>query len=174
MSNIKDLFELTKELSLLYVEDDKVLQEEMANVFKDLFKKVYTADDGVKGLELYQNFHEKNGHHFDLVITDINMPHMNGIELCENITGINQDQVIIVVSAHNESEYLFKLINLGITYFILKPVNMDKLINILKKTAKVIQTDQRARLEQEKILSENSDLTMANEELEQQVRAEMY
>ncbi|MDH5465075.1 MAG: ATP-binding protein, partial [Thiovulaceae bacterium] len=50
----------------------------------------------------------------------------------------------------------------------------DKLINILKKTAKVIQTDQRARLEQEKILSENSDLTMANEELEQQVRAEMY
>ena len=125
----QELKKLTTNLKVLYVEDDKDLRESSAKMFSQFFDSIDTAEDGQVGLRLY----EKNT--YDLVITDIIMPHMNGIEMIEKIKTINPTQAIIVTSAHNDSDSLFKLIELGVDKFLLKPMGLRQLIDALIQTA---------------------------------------
>lgn len=125
MYTAKQLIVYTKKLNVLYVEDDDKLREEMSSLFKLFFKEIDTACDGVEGLEKYNNSS------FDIVITDINMPHMNGIEMITHIKEINPEQKIVAVSAHNESDILIQLIKAGISSFILKPILQNEVINTL-------------------------------------------
>ena len=123
--NVVKLKQYASEFSVLYVEDDDVIQSQTKDFLARFFPKITTADDGEAGLELY-----KNGH-YDIVITDINMPKMNGIEMIEAILDINPNQVILVTSAHNDSESLLKLINLNVMHFVLKPFNNKQFIIML-------------------------------------------
>lgn len=120
-----------KDLNLLYVEDDKELCERTKEVFENLFKSVDTAYNGQEGLDKYINHQNANGSPYDLVITDINMPIMNGIDLCKKILKQNHDQPIIIVSAHNESTYLYEAIEMGISSFITKPISSEHLMQAL-------------------------------------------
>ncbi len=130
----KTLFLKTKDLSILLVEDYEPLRNDMAKMFEDIFKKVVVAKNGKEALDLYKKSDKK----FDIIITDIQMPIMDGIELCQEILNINLNQQIIVLSAHTESEYLLKLINLGIAQFITKPIEYDELIDTLAHVTKKI------------------------------------
>jgi len=132
--NYKTLFLKTKDLSLLLVEDYEPLRTDMAELFRDLFKKVVIAENGQEALDLYKDSDQK----FDIIITDIQMPIMNGIELCQEVLEINPDQQIIVLSAYTESEYLLKLINLGIAQFITKPIEYNELTDTLSRVIKKI------------------------------------
>lgn len=123
--NAKDLKDITSELTLLYVEDDEKLRTETAKLFGHLFKSVATAENGKLGLE------KLGESEFDLVITDINMPVMDGVTFSKNIRETNQKQPIIITSAHDESGYLLELINIGIDRFILKPLEMSQMIAAL-------------------------------------------
>jgi len=125
MRTIKDLHKFSHNLSVLYVEDDKDLREESTTLFKMLFKNIDTAEDGQIGLNKY------NQNSYDLVISDVNMPNMNGIELCKKIKEINPEQKISIISAHDESSILIDLIKVGADGFILKPMHMDDLIAAL-------------------------------------------
>jgi len=122
MQTIKDLHKYSKNLNVLYVEDDHDLREETNTLFQMLFKKIDTAEDGQVGLDKY------NQNSYDLVITDVNMPNMNGIDMCKNIKEVNPEQKISVVSAHDESSILMDLIKAGADGFILKPMHMDDLV----------------------------------------------
>ncbi|MDF1881532.1 response regulator [Sulfurimonas sp. MAG313] len=122
MYTIKDLHKYSKNLNILYVEDDKDLREETTTLFKMLFKEIDTAEDGQIGLDKYNN------NFYDLIISDVNMPNMNGIEMCKKIKEINPEQKISIVSAHDESSILMDLIKAGANGFILKPMHMDDLI----------------------------------------------
>jgi len=127
----KTLFAQTKECSLLLVEDYEPLRDDMAEVLEDLFSTVAVASNGVEALGLYDEYRAEHHRTFDVVITDIQMPLMNGVDLCEILRERNAEQQIIVLSAHTDSEYLLRLINLGIAQFINKPIQHDRLLDTL-------------------------------------------
>lgn len=122
MLTIKDLHKYSKNLNVLYVEDDKALRNETETLFKMLFKTIDTAEDGLDALNKY------NDKLYDLIISDVNMPNMNGIDMCKHIKEINAEQKVTIVSAHDQSDILMNLIKAGADGFILKPMHMDDLI----------------------------------------------
>jgi two-component system, sensor histidine kinase and response regulator len=138
MYDFKDIYQYSKSLCVLYVEDDVHLLTETKDLLEDFFDCVKTAVDGVDGLEKYKEFKKEKNRFFDLIITDINMPRMDGMELIKNIMGINPEQSIIVVSAYNESERLIQLIQEGIANFVMKPIASQQLMQILYKTCKSV------------------------------------
>jgi len=134
----RTLFSKTKDLSLLLVEDYEPLRNDMAEMLDDLFKTVTVASNGSEALSLYQEHYVTHTKGFDLIITDIQMPVMNGVELSEALLEIKIDQQIIVLSAHTDTDYLLRLINLGIAQFITKPIDHKKLIDTLCHVSKKI------------------------------------
>ncbi len=122
---VKELEKYSKKLRVLYVEDEDAVRFEMADYLSDFFGQVETAKNGLEGLNKYR----ADTH--DIVISDIKMPVMNGIDMVKEIKKLNNGQYIIVISAYSESEYLIQLINEGIYRFILKPIDHRVLLNLL-------------------------------------------
>lgn len=133
MTNIKTLRELSQEYTLLYIEDDKDLRNSTVEIFEGLFKYTAWAEDGVSGLDTYTQYFDKHGKYFDLIVTDIQMPNMNGIELIKEIALVNKKQNIVVVSAYDDKKYLLDLLNLGVSGFIQKPLNAHQITETLFK-----------------------------------------
>ena len=125
MINIKTLRSLASEFSVLYVEDDTGLSKIMNRYFEKIFKKVDNAENGKIGYDLY-----KQGH-YDLVITDIEMPVMNGLEMIAKIKEINKNQECIIISAYTETNYFIDSIKLGISGYIIKPISNDQIVQVL-------------------------------------------
>lgn len=157
MYSAKDLRQYTKHLTILYVEDDKNLRENTIFLFEPFFKEIDAACDGQEGLDLYNN------KQYDLVITDINMPRMNGIEMISKIKEINTEQKIVAISAHNESDILIDLIKAGINSFILKPIIQNEVINTLYPICR----DAYTQILNIELVNE---LNGKNEELEKQLK----
>ena len=129
--NTKNLFEQTKKLSLLIVEDYAPLREELLDIMSNYFDYCEVATDGQKGLDHYSAYHDKHGTYFDLILTDIKMPELSGVAMIETIYQYNESQSIIVLSAHNEAHYLMDLVNLGIEQFITKPLKHEQILSTL-------------------------------------------
>ncbi len=139
MINSKELLEYTKNLSILFVEDHDELRTSTDSILKNFFKTVTSAENGQEALKSYLNYTQENdGKFYDIVLTDIKMPKMDGVELTKHIYEINPSQALIVLSAFDESKYLLPLINLGIEQFLKKPLDFQELLKILLKTSKKI------------------------------------
>jgi len=131
MIDYDKVYNVTKNFTILYVEDDISFLKETKRVFGELFYQVDTARDGKEGLKKYKEYLNANKTPYDMVITDISMPYMNGIELSKEIYKIDKNQSIIVISAHDESKYLLELLNMGIEQFLIKPIDFDILLTVL-------------------------------------------
>ncbi|PHR58877.1 MAG: hypothetical protein COA44_01665 [Arcobacter sp.] len=166
MDLIKDLHAISSRLNLLYIEDDEQLRVQMTGIFQELFNEVDTGENGIVGLNLYTNRLKQRQKPYDIVITDINMPEMNGIELIEAIYQTNPLQPIIVVSAHNESEYLLELLYLGIDSFLIKPVKHNALVSTLYKVTKSIENERLVNKHYKEIEELNTQLSFKSLELE--------
>jgi len=138
----KTVQKFTKELKVLYVEDDEGIRESTTELFKQFFDSVDVAEDGKQGLAAYTQYFKDNAKFYDFVITDINMPYMNGIEMITEINKHNRKQTIIITSAHDDAAYLIPLIELGVESFILKPFKMTSLLNVFFKNAQQV-TDRK-------------------------------
>ena len=123
--NVIKLKEYASVCSVLYVEDDELIREQTKDFLKRFFPDVDTAVDGQDGLTKYD---QKD---YDIIISDINMPNLNGIEMIEAIKEINYEQHIVVTSAYNDSEHLQKLINLNIDKFVEKPFNNKQFLYVI-------------------------------------------
>ena len=164
--NFKRLFPYTKYLHLLYVEDDREIVEQSLELFKMFFATVTVCEDGQKGLEAYEySMHAKN-RSFDIVITNLNMPNLNGLGMIEQILNFNPIQRILVVSAQDESDMLLKLINLGINNFLLKPMQEKQLLEALYKISYNIHNEKIS-------LRYNKEMSALNEYLELEVKKEL-
>ena len=124
MSLITELKNVGEDFTILYVEDENDLRDSIYSYLKKIFKYVDTASDGKEGLQKYQN------DSYDIVISDILMPHMNGLEMSKEIKKLNDEQEIIIVSAYSEAEYFYKAIEIGINAYIIKPINYEQLNKI--------------------------------------------
>ena len=122
------VYELCRDLEILHIEDDMNFLKETSELFSEFFKKVDCAYDGEEGLQKYMNYYKSHEKYYDIVISDISIPKQDGIDLIKEIYKINKDQNIIILSAHNNNENLFKLVNIGIEQFLLKPLDMKKVL----------------------------------------------
>jgi diguanylate cyclase (GGDEF)-like protein len=119
-----------KEITVLYAEDEESLRSITTNILGNFVKKLIVAEDGQQGLE----FFKKNSDEIDMVITDINMPNMNGLDMAKEIKVINANMPVILTTAFSNTEYLLKAIDLGIDKYVLKPVDIKKLIEVISKS----------------------------------------
>ena len=154
----------TKDLNILYVEDDIELQTQTQEFFDVLFKKTSVASNGEEALDMYKE------NSYDLVISDVKMPKMDGIELSSKIRELNPNQCIIIVSAYNDPEYLLKFINMNIRYFMQKPVEVDNMLETLYYTAKSIINEKMVEEYRTDLEHSNKELLEKNNELESLVR----
>jgi len=133
MVNYQLLAEQTQGLSLLIAEDYAPLRNELEEVMSDFFDKVIATSNGAEALTHYYDYYQIHKKGFDLVISDIQMPSMDGINLTKSIRKLDKNQQIIILSAHTDREYLLELINLGVSQFIVKPIDYDELLLMLSK-----------------------------------------
>ncbi|TAN42512.1 MAG: response regulator [Nitrospirae bacterium] len=119
-------------LSVLYVEDDPETQKIIADILKRRFSELYLASNGSEGLLAYEQ------HRPDIVVTDIRMPEMGGIEMAGKIMEINNDARIILTTAHSDTEYLIDAINIGVGQYVLKPIDTNALITAMTKCARTL------------------------------------
>jgi len=119
----------TNDLTLLYVEDDAALREQFIRVLKPRFRELYAAEDGKQALELYAE------HSPDMMIVDINLPYIDGLEVIEKIRKSNENMPIVVMSAYSDQEKLFKAVKLGLSDYLIKPVPLKKLFTVLDSMA---------------------------------------
>lgn len=134
--NFTILKQLSQDFSLLYVEDDQTLRNKTAVLFKNLFKQVDIAQDGKEGLDLYNEYYDANEKYYDIVVSDIQMPNLDGICLTREIFKIHKEQKVIIVSAYSDKEYLIDLINIGVEGFMQKPLSSENLLEILYDVCK--------------------------------------
>ncbi len=134
MIDVKSLKEFTKILSVLYVEDETLLQESVKEYLQKIFKKVVCASNGEEGLSLYKK-HLEDDEKFNIIITDIEMPFMNGLDMSKAIKDIDSRQEIIVVSAYTNIDYFLKSIKIGVGGYVIKPMDYSQLNEILYNTA---------------------------------------
>jgi len=133
MVTIQELKALTSSLKVLYVEDDSAIQKTMDKYLKKFFATVDLANDGEEALMLY----EKSK--YDLIITDLSMPKINGIDMIHKIKEVDENQAIIITTAHGESNFLLGAIKSHIDGYILKPFDYTELNFELFKISQKIQ-----------------------------------
>lgn len=136
MIDLRKLLTQTQKLSLLIVEDYAPLLDEMDSLLSDYFLCVDVASNGKEALERYAHHYDKYRCYYDIIISDIEMPIMDGIEFSKKIREINEEQKIVIVSAYTDSQYLLNLINLSISHFIPKPIESDILFEVIYKLTK--------------------------------------
>jgi len=108
-------------LTLLYVEDDEIIRRNAVEYLNDFFKEVFQAKDGQRALEIYK---ERKP---DVIITDIKMPRLNGLEMAKLIRKEDKTTPIIIATAFTDASYLLKAVELQLIKYITKPINSRKL-----------------------------------------------
>ncbi len=127
MTNIEEVIKYSQKLKLLYVEDNQEARESTLIVLEEFFDEIVVAVNGEDGYEKFVEYQET----VDIIITDINMPKLNGLEMTKKINDINKDIPILVLSAHNDSNFFIDSIKLGIEGYLLKPIEIEQFIDVL-------------------------------------------
>lgn len=118
-------YNILKTLSILYAEDDLVIQESISRILKIFFKEVFVANDGNEALEIYQN------NKINVLMLDYVMPNLDGYQTTKIIREINKKIPIILVSAYTDKDKLLNAIELNLIKYLEKPILYDDLVNVL-------------------------------------------
>lgn len=124
--------EFLKKLTILYVEDDDLARTQLSKILNRLFKNVIQAKNGLEGFETYQE-HKLTDSKIDLILSDINMPKLSGIEMLEKIREHDKEIPVIFTTARSETEYLLKAISLNANHYALKPIDKEDVILRIQK-----------------------------------------
>lgn len=161
MIDITKLKNLCQTLRILYVEDDEALHKSVLRYLQKLFQDVDDAYDGEDGLNKYKSSE------YDIVLTDIKMPKLDGLRMTEEIKKINPNQELVILSAHTEHGYFLDAIHLGISDYILKPIDYEQMNSVLYKVANrlhIIKENQKYHENLEKLLIKKTKLLTDNYE----------
>ncbi|WP_373035532.1 EAL domain-containing protein [Sulfurimonas sp.] len=167
--------ELLKTITVLYVEDELALQEEVCQNLSPFVKEIFRANDGEEGLKFYIQNRDK----IDLIITDILMPHLGGIEMVDHIREIDSEVPVIYSTAFSDSEYMKKTIEQSVTGYITKPIDVELLLKAIEKASIKIENDKLKTSLQEinqgleqKIEEKTKELRLQNEKLYYQLHTD--
>ncbi|NTV50723.1 MAG: EAL domain-containing protein [Geobacteraceae bacterium] len=142
---------------LLYVEDDAEPREFLSKIIARKYPemKLFIAENGFTGLNLYKE------HRPDIVLSDMNMAEMDGIQLAREIKELDPEATIIAVTAYNDSYYLQNAIEVGIRHYVLKPVIIDDLVEVINKTIDEIALKRFIQEQDRRIKMREQQLVMA-------------
>lgn len=129
---LKQLRSALHSYTLLYVEDNLGLNAQATTLFKKFFDTVLSAKDGAEGLKLFEK------HRPQIVITDINMPKIDGLKMSEMIREVDPDAIIIITTAHDERELLHQSIKIGVFDYLIKPLKIDNLIETFTRCSQTL------------------------------------
>lgn len=150
---LRNILKHTKGLKVLFVEDERVSRESLVQFMSVFFDVIIEAENGE---EAYRKFKEEN---FDLVITDINMPKMTGLQLTQKIREERPDFPVLIISAYRETEFFLECIRLNIDGYILKPFEMEQFMSVLSKVVHRLNTEReliRYQQNLEKLVNEKT------------------
>ena len=157
--------ELLQNIKVLYVEDDEMAREEIADFLEFEVGELEVAGNGEEGLAKFKSFNP------DIVITDINMPKMNGLDMAKQIKKLSPKTPIIVTSAYSDSDFIIKAIEIGISRYVLKPIDVDELLTMLIQSTKELLFESKIEVQNEyiKFLIDSNPafmLVLTNKEME--------
>lgn len=157
-----------KDLLLMIVEDEDNLRKMLTNALNPYFKELINAKNGDEGLKKFKKFKP------DIVITDILMPIVDGLDMAKSIKEISKSTPIIVLSAFSEKEKLLKAIDIGIDKYLVKPVDIDELLSIINAikdtkigTLKLVQINENYQFDFTKkvLIKKGKEITLTKKEL---------
>ncbi len=140
-NRVLELVSLGEKIHVLYVEDNDSVRDATGAILKKFFKNLHIGIDGQEGLKKF----EENS--INLVITDINMPKMDGITMAGKIKEINKNVAFIIISAHNEVGFIKKSEEIGIYTYLYKPIDLSILVDTLLDTIKEMQSNKALEYE---------------------------
>lgn len=124
---------------ILYIEDDNTTRDNIYTMLNRRFSNLHVAKNGLVGLDLYHKISPR------VIIVDLKMPIMGGLELIQEVRKIDPHIHIIVTSAHSDKEDLLSAINLNVNHYLIKPININALLTLLneeygryRKTNKIV------------------------------------
>ncbi len=148
-----ELIKYSSDLQVLYAEDDEILRKNTLVFLRDVFIKVDEASNGIEALGMYKN------HKYDILITDLTMPgEIDGFDLVKSVRKENNEQAVVVITAHEEQKIFLEAIILGIDGFLLKPMNFTVFISTLTKVSKQVVA-MKEKKERDLLLRENLELS---------------
>ena len=124
-------------ISILYVEDEEVTRSAVARMLKRRVLTVYEAENGREGLDLYKQYRP------DIVISDIKMPLLDGMEMSKEIKALDKSSKIILTTAHSDANILINSIEVGIDKYIMKPLDMASLFSSVEKCAENVMLEKK-------------------------------
>ncbi|MCD4758836.1 MAG: response regulator [Arcobacteraceae bacterium] len=124
-----------KNITVLYVEDDEIARENGIEYLENYFDTIYDASNAIDALSLY------NTHKPDIIITDINMPKINGLEFVKKIREKDDTTQVIITTAYSDKEYLFKAIELKLIKYLVKPIEEKEFDEALKTCIENIKSN---------------------------------
>ena len=154
-----------KNLKILFVEDDHVARGQMLELLEIMFGEVIIAQDGQVGYEMFALNHNQGDNAIDIILSDINMPNLNGIEMVKKVRELDPTIPVIFLSAHNEEDYLIQAIKLHVSDYIFKPMRPNELMQSFKRSYLPIH-------QQKMILSQNQELKIINEKIKKRAKEE--
>ena len=120
--------------NLLYVEDEAFIRRIAVSYLRPYFAEVYQASDGVEALEIYRDKKP------DMIITDIEMPNMDGLTLCKTIRKDDKTTPIIITTAYTSTEYLLEAVSLNLIKYLVKPMEEEPLFDAINTCFEQIKT----------------------------------
>ncbi len=145
-----------KYYTIVYVEDDVLVQKYITEFLNRYCKYVYTCSDGVEGLALYEKVHP------DILLLDINLPKMNGIDVAEVVRKSDKKTRIVISTAYTDKEFMLKAIELNLTRYLVKPVTSEELLSALQKCVDELDDFGDIQLSKEYIYSKKSTAIIKN------------
>jgi PAS domain S-box-containing protein len=141
----------------MYVEDDESIRNSLSSILKKIFGEVIICNDGNDGINQFKYYTLERKTKIDTIISDINMPNLNGIEMVKEIRKLDDEVPVIFTTAHGESNYLMEAIKLKISYYALKPINTTELLQNVSKFC-MIEHNKELVKKKEQQLSEYMDI----------------
>ena len=127
--NSFDILDILSDKKVLYAEDEKGIRQNIAEVLDLFFQKVVEVSDGLEALN------EFSFSSYDILVFDISMPNMDGLQAIKEIRKFNKKIPIIILSAHTEQDYLWRAVELKITKYLTKPYDKETLIKALESAS---------------------------------------
>ena len=156
--------EKNQSISILYVEDQSDVRLFLSKILSRHYSKVYLAENGKLGLELYKK------HAPDIVISDIKMPVMDGLSMSSKIKEINPKAKIILTTAHSDMEYFIHSIDIGISQYILKPLDRDKLYHAINTCVDQVIMERDIEKKNNDLIASNKKLLLQERELRESLQ----
>jgi sigma-B regulation protein RsbU (phosphoserine phosphatase) len=154
ISSMDESRDMNLEVSILYVEDEPLTRAVFARILERKVRKLFQAENGEEGLELFKK------HRPDIVISDVRMPILDGIEMSRKIKSMDNNVKIILTTAHSDASVLLNSIDAGIDKYILKPVDVDVLFSAMESCAETIMLErkiQEQNKEKDELISKLQD-----------------